>query len=81
MEFKQFSLNGVIYCESEGEIHQFDKKENDGGGYEGEKVDILNNEEMMRFFEALTLCHTVQIDTNSYQGSPDEFSFIQFCIK
>jgi phospholipid-translocating ATPase len=40
---------------------------------------------MMKLLEVLYLCHTVQIDNNAkekYQASsPDEYSFIKFCIK
>ena len=42
---------------------------------------------MVRFFEILSLCHTVQYDATAttkdkYQASsPDEFSFIKFCLK
>ena len=40
---------------------------------------------MVRFFQILSLCHTVQIDNaakEKYQASsPDEFSFIKYCIK
>jgi magnesium-transporting ATPase (P-type) len=40
---------------------------------------------MVKFFQVLSLCHTVQIDNQAkerYQASsPDEFSFIKYCIK
>ena len=42
---------------------------------------------MDKFFEVLTLCHTVQLDLDSNAkekyaaSSPDEFSFIKFCEK
>ena len=48
---------------------------------------------MAKFLEALTLCHTVQVDLESptttdadgnpnyNASSPDELSFIQFCVK
>ena len=42
----------------------------------------------MRFFEILSLCHTIQIASESdqqnkgkYLGSPDEVCFINFCTK
>lgn len=37
----------------------------------------------MKFFECLSLCHTVQLDRNSdmkfQASSPDEYSFVRFC--
>ena len=40
---------------------------------------------MVKFFQVLCLCHTVQIDNQAkerYQASsPDEFSFVKYCIK
>ena len=40
---------------------------------------------MVKFFQILSLCHTVQIDNSAkekYQASsPDEYSFIKYCIK
>ena len=40
---------------------------------------------MVTFFQILSVCHTVQIDNQAkerYQASsPDEFSFIKYCIK
>ena len=45
----------------------------------------MKNEKVFRLFQVLVLCHTVQIDKNAkekYQASsPDEHSFIKFCIK
>ena len=45
----------------------------------------FQNEQMVKFFQILSLCHTVQIDNQAkerYQASsPDEFSFIKYCIK
>ena len=39
----------------------------------------------MRVLENLSLCHTVQVDESSKEkfqaSSPDEFSFIKFCLK
>lgn len=40
---------------------------------------------MKRFLEALTVCHTVQIDLSNEEkynaSSPDELSFVKFCQK
>jgi magnesium-transporting ATPase (P-type) len=41
---------------------------------------------LVKFFEILTVCHTVQVNNSNqkeiYQASsPDEFSFIKFCQK
>ena len=40
---------------------------------------------MLKFFECLSLCHTVQLDLTAdvkfQASSPDEFSFVKFCEK
>ncbi len=40
---------------------------------------------MLKFLEALSLCHTVEVDMKAaekYQASsPDEFCFVKFCEK
>ena len=40
---------------------------------------------MKKFFEVLTLCHTIQLDWDAkirfQASSPDEFSFVIFCEK
>lgn len=41
---------------------------------------------MVRLFQVLTLCHTVQVDEENHQekyqaSSPDEFSFVKFCSR
>jgi hypothetical protein len=40
---------------------------------------------MRKFFECLSLCHTVQLDLSALvkfqASSPDEFSFVKFCEK
>jgi phospholipid-translocating ATPase len=46
---------------------------------------IFKSKKFIKLLEVLYLCHTVQIDNNAkekYQASsPDEYSFIKFCIK
>jgi len=40
---------------------------------------------MLKFFECLAICHTVQLDLTAdvkfQASSPDEFSFVKFCEK
>lgn len=75
MIFKQFFLNGIIYEFNGGNLYKL-------GSDEPEGVYEIKSE-MRKFFEVLSLCHTVQVDVNAkekYQASsPDEFSFIKFC--
>ena len=50
------------------------------------KVTKIQDEKLKRFFEILTLCHTVQVDIEQdddsndryHASSPDELSFIKF---
>lgn len=76
MDFKEFSIEGVIYEQKNGIIYQEGSQKS---------ISLIENEQMVKFFEILALCHTVQIDENAkerYQASsPDEFSFIQYCLK
>jgi phospholipid-translocating ATPase len=49
------------------------------------KTIYIKNELFEKFFQILSLCHTVQVDNSLkeiYQASsPDEFSFIKYCLK
>ena len=82
MLFKQFAVSGHIYQEVQGRI---------------EKVatatvqDIESDRNLSLFFDALCLCHTVEVaDDESQSGgggdayhasSPDELSFVEFAKK
>lgn len=76
MVFKHFGLDGITYEERNGQIYKLDSDE---------PIDIHNNEQITRLIEGLCLCHTVQYDTSSKDiynaSSPDELSFINFCLK
>ena len=76
MVFRHFGLEGRIYEEQNGNIFQvgFDEPQS------------IEEEKIKRFFEVLSLCHTVQLDLVSTgekynASSPDELSFIKFCTK
>ena len=76
MEFKQFSINGTIYYEANGKIVNLEKNEI-----------VEEDENILRFLEVLSVCHTVHVNANEsgtekYNAtSPDEYSFIMFCLK
>ena len=76
MIFKHFGLNGITYEEKNGLIYQ------NGSDLQ---EDMNDNNDMTKLIEGLTLCHTVQLDHTSKDvynaSSPDELSFIKFCIK
>jgi phospholipid-translocating ATPase len=79
MIFKHFGLEGKIYEEQNGNLFQV--------GF-GEPIESIEEEKIKRFFEVLSLCHTVQMElVSSSNGekynasSPDELSFIKFCSK
>ena len=46
---------------------------------------FIKNELLVRFFQIMTLCHTVHVEEENeekYQASsPDEFSFVKFCAR
>jgi len=73
MVFKQFSLDKRVFEYRNGLVYELDN----------DKPEQLDQEPFRRFFEVLSLCHTVQVDeqaTPKYQASsPDEFSFVCFC--
>lgn len=82
MTFKSFSLDTSIYTEYENEIYLLDNNDNINKNIS----ENINNEKFNRFFEILSLCHTVQLDLISENekynaSSPDELSFILFCQK
>jgi phospholipid-translocating ATPase len=70
MEFKQFSIEGKLYEERKGQICLVDSGK------------VTQSDLFEKFFQILTLCHTVQVDETMeerYQASsPDEFSFVKF---
>ena len=76
MEFKQFSIDGVIYHEQKGQLCKLGTDE---------KTEFSKSSFFEKFFQVLSLCHTVQVDhslTEAYQASsPDELSFVKFCAK
>lgn len=74
MVFKQFAIDGVTYEERSGELFQLDSQV---------PVTLEQESRIIEVIENLALCHTVQLDKDgAYQASsPDEYSFIQFCIK
>ena len=75
MVFKHFCINGKIYEEKYGELFTLDSR----------KISSLTDPKIFRFLEALSVCHTVQVDKTSSEkynaSSPDELSFIKFCLK
>ena len=75
MIFKQFYLNGIIYEFKHDSIYKL--------GFNYPERITNDNKELKRFFECLTLCHTVQYDKNAglMASSPDEFSFLKFSEK
>jgi phospholipid-translocating ATPase len=77
MEFRQFSIDGIIYEEKNGLVYKVGSADSDD--------QLMSTEKFKKFFEILSLCHTVQVDNSAkekYQASsPDEFSFIKYCIR
>ena len=75
MEFKQFSINGTIYYEKNGKIISLEKNE----------IVEDEDENILRFLEVLSVCHTVHVNESGKEKynatSPDEYSFIMFCLK
>lgn len=75
MVFKHFCINGKIYEEKYGELFTLDSR----------KIISLTDPKIFRFLEGLSVCHTVQVDKTSSEkynaSSPDELSFIKFCLK
>lgn len=75
MLFKHFSINGNIYEEKYGDIFSLSSQ----------TIKQITEPKIFRFLEALTVCHTVQVDKTSSEkynaSSPDELSFIKFCLK
>lgn len=73
MIFKQFSINDKVYEEKSGKLYQIGSAKN---------LDIKSSE-FGKFFELISLCHTVQIDlmdkTKFQASSPDEMCFVDFC--
>ena len=53
MEFKQFSINGEKFEERNGTLYKLGTNK---------EVFVFQNETMVRFFQVLSLCHTVQLD-------------------
>jgi magnesium-transporting ATPase (P-type) len=75
MVFKSFSINDSVYEQVDGTgLCKVNTKR---------KLKITDDKMMVRFFEAMSLCHTVQVDEQTVEkfhaSSPDELSFIKFC--
>lgn len=99
MIFKRFSIEGRVFEEQRGEIVEVDSGSKLTTSIDVQKeVKIKNSkiknknilifkkdEKLKRLMEALSVCHSVQIDlTNNekYNGSsPDELCFVKFCVK
>lgn len=75
MIFKRFSIEGRVFEEAKGKIVEID----------AHSSSQIEDEKMNRFIEALSVCHSVQIDftsTEKYNGSsPDELCFVKFCAQ
>lgn len=73
MEFKECFIGDSIYHENNRQLVKVDTNE----------LANLNDANLIKYFEVLTLCHSIQVDASSkepYQASnPDELSFIKFC--
>ena len=74
MVFKQFAVDGIVYEERGGFLHELNSSL---------PVNFEQNKKVLNLLNNLAVCHTVQLDKdNIYQASsPDEYSFIKFCIK
>ena len=76
MVFKHFAIGATVYEERRGQIYAV-----------GDEVPTSchDNVDLMRLVEGLTLCHTVQLDHTSKDvynaSSPDELSFIKYCLR
>lgn len=75
MLFKHFCINGNVYEEKFGDIFSLNSQ----------NIKSITNPKISKFLEALSICHTVQVDKTSAEkynaSSPDELSFIKFCLK
>ena len=76
MVFKHFAVKGRVYEERAGKVYAMDSNE---------PISYTDDMDLKRLFEGLSLCHTVQLDHTSKDiynaSSPDELSFIKYCLK
>ena len=76
MVFKHFAIKGTVYEERAGKLFALDTDK---------PISYLDDMDLTRLLEGLSLCHTVQLDHTSKDiynaSSPDELSFIKYCLK
>jgi phospholipid-translocating P-type ATPase (flippase) len=84
MEFKKFSVDGIVYGENYNEKFLNENSEfNDISIDNYEYVNLKNSKDIEEFFLLLSLCHTSIIETNENgeskinSSSPDEGAFLK----